>query len=217
MSTPSFLARLVLTALVAACRPGDQREPSGQTTIQRPDTGASSLNAPRVTVSIACSTDTAQGVTVTPHCFGPMPADSSLGFLATTFPSYQIDTAHLETTPVLVWYYNVRGATAMLSQQSSTMDLTAPAFEWRIQGQGILLPGGVPLPRTWADLRHHFSGAAYVTGGELGSQVEICELKGLRIDLGMGEDLSGPPDSVPPNTIIGQVVIYPTRRDSDCH
>jgi len=68
-----------------------------------------------------------------------MPVDSSLSFLAAHFPDYQVDTQLLETTPVLVWYYKIRDVTAMVSQQSSSMELAAPALEWRTWGRGILL------------------------------------------------------------------------------
>jgi hypothetical protein len=220
VSPPLLIFVLFLIAVASACRPHAQEAPVRQATANGSDSGtmaAASSHTNRDSIPEACSSDTSQGVKVTPHCFGPMPADSSLAFLAAHFPQYQVDTQLLETTPVLVWYYKIRDATAMVSQQSSSMELAAPAFEWRIWGQGILLPGGVPLPKTWAELRSHFPGPAYVTGGELGSQVEICELNGLRIDLGLGEDLSGPADSVPPNTPTGQVVIYPFRRDSQCH
>ena len=219
MSTLFMIFLILLTGFAAGCASHDQREPSRQAATYGSDSGVrpASSDAVRLPVPERCGTDTTQGVSVTPHCFGPMPVDSSLRFLAAHFPAYQVDTQLLETTPVLVWYYKIRDATAMLSQQSSSMELAAPAFEWRIWGQGILLPGEVPLPQTWAELRKHFSGPAYVTFGELGSQVEICELEGLRIDLGFGDDLSGPLDSIPPNTTIGQVVIYPSRRDSNCH
>jgi len=218
MSTPPLVVLFALIGRVTACQPADRRESSRQAITQGSDTGGrASSNAVRVAVSVPCPSDTGQGVTVTRQCFGPMPVDSSLGFLAARFPAYQVDTQLVETTPVLVWYYKVRGDTAMLSQQAGSMDLATPAYDWRIWGEGILLPGGVPLPKTWGELRRRFPGAAYVTGGELGSQVEICALNGVRIDLGFGEDLTGLSDSVPPGTPIGHVVIYPTRRDSHCH
>ncbi len=210
---------LLLTGVMSGCRSDAQKEPSRQAATSASDSGmmgAAPSPATPLPMPEPCSTDTTQGVRVTPHCFGPMPADSSLAFLAAHFPAYQVDTQLLETTPVLVWYYKIRDVTAMVSQQSSSMRLAAPALEWRIWGRGILLPGGVPLPQTWAELRGHFAGPAYVTFGELGSQVEICELNGLRIDLGVGDDVSGPADSVPPSTTIGHVVIYPSRRDSNC-
>src|SRR6266571_878811 len=214
LSTPSVVSLLLLTGIMSACRRAPQKEPSRQAATNSSDSGtmgAASSHATRLPMPEACSADTAQGVRVTSHCFGPMPVDSSLSFLAAHFPDYQVDTQLLETTPVLVWYYKIRDVTAMVSQQSSSMELAAPALEWRTWGRGILLPGGVPLPNTWAELRKSFAGPAYVTFGELGSQVEICELNGLRIDLGFGDDLSGPLDSIPPNTTIGQVVVYPSR------
>jgi hypothetical protein len=212
------LAFVSLNVVVMACGSADRREPPGESTTHGPDTLARpSLNTAPVAMPAPCPNDTGQAVTVTRHCFGPMPVDSTLGFLAAQFPGYQASTQNLEDTPVLVWFYTVRGVTAMLSQQVGSMNLSRPAYEWRISGEGILLPGGVPLPKNWGDLRARFPGPAHVTGGELGSQVEICELNGVRIDLGRGEDLSGPADSVNPSTSIGQVVIYPTRRDSDCH
>jgi hypothetical protein len=220
MQTPRLVVLLMLSALTTTCRSPDRRKPSAQAGAK-----PSSSSAP-VAVLRSCPIDTGQAVSVSRHCFGSMPVDSTLGFLAAHFPGYHVDTQNVEDTPVLVWFYIVRGDTAQLSQQVGSMDLARPAYEWRIWGDGILLPGGVPLPKNWGDLRAHFPGPAFVTFGELGSQVEICELNGVRIDLGRGEDVRGlgfdedvsaPADRVNPATGIGHVVIYPTLRDSDCH
>src|SRR5437867_8087233 len=116
LSTPSVVSLLLLTGIMSACRRAAQKEPSRQAATNSSDSGtmgAASSHATRLPMPEACSADTAQGVRVTSHCFGPMPVDSSLSFLAAHFPDYQVDTQLLETTPVLVWYYKIRDVTAM--------------------------------------------------------------------------------------------------------
>src|SRR2546421_396294 len=130
VSTPSVVSLLLLTGIMSACRPAARKEPWRRAATNQSDSGI-------MGAASSCSTDSAQGVRVTSHCFGPMPVDSSLSFLAAHFPHYQVDTQLLETTPVLVWYYKIREVTAMVSQQSPSMDLAAPAFEWRTWGRGI--------------------------------------------------------------------------------
>jgi hypothetical protein len=168
-----------------------------------------------------CPSDTLGGVELSRHCVGPIPVDSSLGFVKTHFPTFTVDTEFLETTPVLVWHFHLGGDTAMASQQSDAIALSSPAFEWRVWGEHTLLPGRVPLPDTWGKFREIYPGDAFLTIGELGAQGEVCALGGPRLqleyDYTRSESGRVTATSIPEYARIVQVIVYPSDAGAQCH
>jgi len=164
---------------------------------------------------------TSQGpVEVSQHHVGPIPLDSSLGYIAAHFPGYTAGTTYLEATPIPAWTFALGGVTATATQVEDSMDLTAPAETWLIAGTGILLPGRVPLPDTWGDFREHYRGDVELSIDELGVHFEACELPGLvffvTVDYG-GEDTDKwTADSLPGGAPVGQIGVYPRQKSTSC-
>ena len=169
------------------------------------------------TASSKCSADTTEGIEVTARCVGPIPIDSPLAYAVAHLPRPRVDTGYLETTPVVVWYFDLPGLTAMVSQQDITMDLKSPAFEWHLSGPDVLLPGKVPLPANWGQLRSRFPGPATLAIDELGAWAEVCSLSGVWLKLnfyydGYSRDTMTA-QSIPSDARIEEVAVYPGRQE----
>jgi hypothetical protein len=158
------------------------------------------------------SSDTAAQLVVSANRIGPIPLDSSMGYVARLVPTFTVDSGNLETTPIIGWDFNIRGFSVWASQQDASMNLRLPAYSWIIHGPGmVLLPGPVPLrlPTVWGHLRKVLRGRVEINSGEIGTRATFCALPRLAfpLDVGFGEAVA-PPDSISPSTPISAIEVW---------
>jgi len=162
------------------------------------------------------STDTATWLVISRVRIGPIPVDSSMGYVARLQPHFTVDSSYLEATPIIGWDFNVRRFSVWASQQYSQMNLELPAATWIVRGFGtVLLPSRVPvrLPTRWRDLRNRVSGRVEIESGEIGTRARFCALPRLAfpLDVGLndGSTNSLPPDSIAPATPVSAIEVWP--------
>src|SRR2546426_68986 len=200
------IALLAVLAISSACRASGTQRQLADTLAASP-----SMHTPPA--------DTGTGVEISAHSIGPIPVDSSLGAVAKLLPAYRVGTAYLEEIPIVTWSFQLRGAMATATQASDSIDPSLPAETWFVSGSRILLPGHVPLPSTWGELRRAFPGPAMLSLGELGARAEICQLPGLSFQLllnyGAADIDTMTAESIPRQTGVVQVQIS-RRAVSSC-
>jgi hypothetical protein len=210
---PSLIGRVCLLAVCGlACkseRPGTQEGPA-------------SVGPPHVfrqfpeSTKTTPSTDTATWLVISPDRIGPIPVDSSMGYVARLLPTFTADSSYLETTPIVGWDFNVGGFSVWASQQYSQMNLELPAVTWIVRGSGtVLLPSRVPirLPTLWRDLRNRVSGRVSIESGEIGTRARFCALPRLAfpLDVGLSDAATNSlyPDSIAPATPVSAIEVWP--------
>ena len=206
-----------IAAIALACRSSIARQPAGDSHSHLDSTAHVQLPRTNPALGPQCPTDTTSGIEVTARCVGPIPVDSPLAYALAHLPKPRVDTGFLEATPVIVWHFDFGGVTAMVSQQDITVDLKSPAFDWHVNGPGVRLSGGTPLPANWGLLRSRFSGPAVLGISEVGAYAEICSLNGVWLKLHFDYD----PDaqdtmtaqSIPADAYIQEVAVYPGQHE----
>jgi hypothetical protein len=160
------------------------------------------------------SSDTAAQLVVSGSRIGPIPVDSSMGYIARLLPAYAVDSGYLETTRIIGWDFTIRGFSVWATQQHADMNPDHPAYSWVISGSGTVRLGDsvlLRLPTVWRDVRKRLSGRAEIESGELGTRATFCGLPQVAfpLDVGSGEQGGGiPPDSVAPSTIISRIEVW---------
>jgi hypothetical protein len=160
------------------------------------------------------ASDTAAQLVVSGSRIGPIPVDSSMGYIARLLPSYTVDSGYLETTPIIGWDFTIRGFSVWASQQYSSIDRDFPAVSWIIRGPGVVvLPGPVRvhLPTVWGQLRKVLPGRVEISSGETGTLATFCGLPhlafGLDVEFGVPIPDAFPPDSIGSLTPISSIQI----------
>ncbi len=167
------------------------------------------------------SSDTAAQLVVSGSRIGPIPVDSSMGYIARLIPTFTVDSGYLETTPIIGWDFNIRGFSVWASQQDATINRSLPAYSWVIHGPGtVLLPGSVPLrlPTVWGHLRKVLPGRAEINSGEIGTRATFCALPRLAFPLDVefnAADAASRTDSMPPSTPISAIEVW--QHDDTVH
>jgi hypothetical protein len=169
---------IVSLALLASlqCRPSAKSEvQTGRQVAATPQVAARSASS--------CPGFLATPVTVSADSIGPIPLDSPLSVAARLCPNFRPADDYLETTKILDWTFDINGVQASATQFGTDIDTSKRAEEWIVSGYPVLVPGKVPLPPTWGELRKHYDGPAKLRLGELGPIANICALPGLRFAL----------------------------------
>src|SRR5262245_30251859 len=208
---------LAASAILSACHPnGAQR---ARHLNARSDLAISFQPVSSLTLRTPCPADTTQDIEVTAQCVGPIPVDSPLTYALARLPRPRVDTSLLETTPVVVWYFEFGGVTAMVSQLDNAMDPKSRAFEWRVYGPGVVLSNRTRFPDNWGQLRSSFTGPADLSIGELGAEAQVCSLRGVWFKLEFDYDADAQDtmtaQSIPSNAIVREAAVYPGQ-DEKC-
>jgi len=160
------------------------------------------------------SSDTAAQLVVSGSRIGPIPVDSSMGYIARLLP-YTVVSSYLETTPIIGWDFHIRGLSVWGTQQDATINPALPADSWIIQGRGtVRLPGPIllGLPTVWSRLRMVVPGRTEVASGEIGTRARFCTLPRLAFPLEIGLDAAdkapSSPDSVSPSTPVTAIEVW---------
>ena len=158
-------------------------------------------------------------IVVTQHRIGPLPLDSTFGYLAAHF-AVTVDTENIETTPFPFWNVRVGNVVASARQDDESPASGQRPGYWTFRGRGIILADSVLLPGTWGELRKHFQGKARLSFGELGPTVDICALPGLTfyLDFPYGDEADTMSvAAIPPNSSFDEIGIDPRAQpDSIC-
>jgi hypothetical protein len=136
-----------------------------------------------------------------------------MGYIARLLPTFTVDSAYLEATPIIGWEFVIRGFSVWASQQYDAMDLSRPAYSWLIRGRGtVRLPGPVllRLPTDWGHLRKALPGHAEINSGEIGTRATFCAQPRLAfpMDIGVGSGDTVSPDSISPSTPISALEVW---------
>jgi hypothetical protein len=132
---------------------------------------------------------------VSGRCVGPISVDSTLGWLRTKFPNAKQVPFSIED-PGRGGYaglmFHISGLEVLATQFRRTISWDRPASVWMITGSAAVLPSGVPITATWAQLRRVYPGRVFCLNPELGIRVEFCDTPGLILNL----EIDPPDDSI---------------------
>jgi hypothetical protein len=208
---------LALVATLACRLPGKREE-------QREHARAGTAEV-TATATNSCPSFASSEVAISLDSIGPIPLRSGLGVAGKVCPGFRRARGELESgNRVVDWTFNVNGVpvTAMQSLGTAT-DTLKPAETWTVQSttrSAILLPGKVPLPRTWGELRKHYNGPARLEISELGPMANICGLPGLTFSLsfsyGPADIGTMTADGIPATALIGSIIITPADTNTSC-
>jgi hypothetical protein len=227
LKLPGARMRLSLGLLMAAClavaspacRPAD-RAPTPST---REQTESPSSEAPTVRPLPDCEGGDSNAATplVTAECIGPLAVDATLGTLRAKFPA--TDTVWYGEPgypPYAAWKFAPHGLVAVATQFHRPVNPNTPAEAWGVRPGPGVLPGGVPLNTTWAQLRKTYGGPV-IAGGTWYLGAEFCALPGVMFELAMDPsfikyDGSGNPLNLDDSARVEAVDIIHSRFRGSC-
>lgn len=217
-----FRATIVLLAfcLCVACnrpsRKGESRQQS-----ETPDSAASQAVPSQASAQHDTATPTrpqcapAAGspLRISEDSIGNWALDAALGTLRKRCPAARETRQYGESESYAAVAFPLDGLTATAVQYRDSLDRNQPADAWSVEGTNGVLPNGVPMTASWAELRRAY-GRGMVARGEVSLTAMFCAHERVFftlsaspdvMDVSTSEDLSLVPDS----TRVKDIGIFP--------
>ncbi len=140
--------------------------------------------------AVSCRSDSAGMVEVSLACIGPISLDSTLRSLRARFPDAKEGPFYVEDPGRGAYagvIFHVGGLEVLATQFRRVIVWDRMASAWMLTGSRALLPQGVPITSTWAELRRAYSGRVILHDPELGIRAEFCAAPGLIMTLRVEE------------------------------
>jgi len=219
---PSVLRRFRATILLfafclcGACNRPSRKEESRQQS-ETPDSAASQAVPSQVSTqhdtAPPCARAGGSPLRISEDSIGNWGLDAALGTLRKRCLAAHETRQYSESESYAALAFPLDGLTATAVQYRDSLDPNQPADAWSVEGSNGVLPNGVPMTASWAELRRAY-GRGMVARGEVSLTAMFCAHERVFftlnaspdvMDVSTSEDLSLIPDS----TRVRDIGIFP--------